>query len=65
MNASLKTAIQEHAVFAAINRDGEAVCRYPYGSNERNVWVDAFAAFLVAQECINAAMSGKSVAGMV
>ncbi|NKI68922.1 hypothetical protein GN109_05770 [Collimonas pratensis] len=48
MNAAFKTAIQEHAVFAAINRDGEAACRYPYGSDERNVWMDAFAAALEA-----------------
>ncbi len=44
MNVQSREAIKQLARQAA--KQGNDVCHYPYGSEERAIWVDAYAAAL-------------------
>lgn len=57
MNIYSRVAIQNAARRAAEKRND--YCEYPYGSEHRAIWVDAYVAALDTKDCISAAMSAK------
>ena len=46
MNIQSRHAIQQHAQQAVADGKSELACRYEYGTEERDIWMDAFAAAL-------------------
>lgn len=46
MNIQSRQAIQQHARQAIADGKDESACRYEYGTDERNIWMDAFVAAL-------------------
>ncbi|MFC3107377.1 hypothetical protein ACFQAT_10335 [Undibacterium arcticum] len=42
MNIQSRNAIEQHAREAYMNEQDDSACRYPYGSTERNIWIDEF-----------------------
>jgi hypothetical protein len=50
MNIQSRQAIQQHAQKAVADSKDESACRYEYGSEERNIWIDAFALALAPLE---------------
>lgn len=50
MNIQSRAAIQNHAHEAHKNGQDESACRYPYGSEERAVWIDAYCELLTEQD---------------
>lgn len=57
MNIQSREAIKEQAQKAAETRNDN--CPYPYGSDQRSVWVDAYSAALDTRDCLDVMMSEK------
>jgi hypothetical protein len=57
MNIQSRKAIEQQARKAAETRNDN--CPYPYGSDQRSIWVDTYSAALDARDCIDAMMSEK------
>lgn len=57
MNIYSRVAIQNAAHKAAEKRDDR--CPHPYGTDQRDAWVDAYVAALDRNDCARAAMSAQ------